>query len=83
MLNLCSLPHITLLFLNAAHAQLLGNDYWVLTKQFLTEGPIEAFTRPKFMKESPGVLSKDGERGMVWTTNVLSTYILVSETWAT
>lgn len=30
------------------------------------------------MREAPGVMSKDGERGMVWTTNVLSTYILVS-----
>jgi hypothetical protein len=73
-----SLPHITLLYLNAAHAQLLGNDYWALTKQLLTEGPIEAFTRPKFMREAGGVLTKDGKSGMVWTTNVLSTYVLVS-----
>jgi hypothetical protein len=75
-----SLPHITLLYLNAAHAQLLGNDYWALTKQLLTEGPIEAFTRPKFMREAGGVLTKDGNYGMVWTTNVLSTYVLVSHT---
>lgn len=74
-----SLPHITLLYLNAAHAQLLGNDYWALTKQLLTEGPIEAFTRPKFMKEAGGVMTNDGESGMVWTTNVLSTYVLVSD----
>lgn len=78
MLTLHSLPYITLLYLNAAHAQLLGNDYRLLTRQVLTEGPVEAFTRPKFMKELPGVMSQDGERGMVWTTNVLSTYILVS-----
>lgn len=75
---IASLPHITLLYLNAAHAQLLGNDYWALTKQLLTEGPIEAFTRPKFMREASGVLTKDGKSGMVWTTNVLSTYVLVS-----
>jgi len=74
-----SLPHITLLYLNAAHAQLLGNDYWALTKQLVTEGPIEAFTRPKFMREASGVLTKDGKSGMVWTTNVLSTYVLVSD----
>lgn len=73
-----SLPHITLLYLNAAHAQLLGNDYWALTKQLLTEGPIEAFTKPKYMREVGGVLTKDGKSGMVWTTNVLSTYVLVS-----
>jgi hypothetical protein len=78
---IASLPHITLLYLNAAHAQLLGNDYWALTKQLLTEGPIEAFTRPKFMREASGVLTKDGHSGMVWTTNVLSTYVLVSESY--
>jgi hypothetical protein len=30
------------------------------------------------MREASGVMTKDGQWGMVWTTNVLSTYVMVS-----
>ena len=35
-------------------------------------------TDPHFVPERGGVMTPDGERGLVWTVNVLAVYIMVS-----
>ncbi len=44
--------------------------------QCLADGPSWAFSHPKFMLEVKGVMSEDGERGMIWGVNVLAPYIM-------
>lgn len=65
------------MFLNAGIHDCIRNDYWLLMKQVLRDGPAYAFSRPEFLVEKQGSLSADGERGKVWGINVLANYLFV------
>ena len=65
------------MFLNAGMAVHRKNHYFQMTYQVLTQGLCRPLTYGTFTDENPGVMSADGERGMVWGVNVLAPYILV------
>lgn len=54
-----------------------GIDYCKFTKQIFTDGMSVALSQPQFNIEIKGAKSADGERGLVWGTNVLAPYIMV------
>ncbi|OWZ66649.1 hypothetical protein AYX15_02117 [Cryptococcus neoformans] len=72
-------PHITCLFLNAGMGAFSGIDYWKFAKQIFTDGMSIALSQPQFNIEIKGAKSADGERGLVWGTNVLAPYIMARE----
>jgi 3-keto steroid reductase len=72
-------PHITTLYLNAGYGAFIGIDYIGFAKQALTEGYLQSVTHPTYNTQAVGLMTPDGEHGMVWTTNVLAPYILVSD----
>ncbi|WVQ73233.1 hypothetical protein IAR50_002799 [Cryptococcus sp. DSM 104548] len=72
-------PHITTLYLNAGMGAFSGLSYYKFIKQICLEGLPIALSQPYFNEEIQGVRTKDGERGLVWGTNVLAPYIMVKE----
>ncbi|WRT70614.1 uncharacterized protein IL334_007612 [Kwoniella shivajii] len=72
-------PHVTTLYLNAGMGAFTGLDWWMFFKQTMLEGMIRAQSLPKYQMEEKGAMSSDGERGLVWGTNVLAPYIIVKE----
>ncbi|WVQ82968.1 hypothetical protein IAT38_005104 [Cryptococcus sp. DSM 104549] len=72
-------PHITSLFLNAGMAAFTGLSYWLFFKQIALEGMPLAMSKPAYNIETRGARSADGERGLVWGTNVLAPYIMIRE----
>ncbi|WVR08606.1 hypothetical protein IAU60_005661 [Kwoniella sp. DSM 27419] len=72
-------PHITTLCLNAGMGAWSGIDWLGFIKQFVVDGMPLTLSQPRYQLEEKGVLSADGERGMVWGTNVLAPYIMAHE----
>ncbi|WWC72497.1 uncharacterized protein I206_106459 [Kwoniella pini CBS 10737] len=72
-------PHITTLYLNAGMGAFSGLDWIDFFKQNILEGLPNAQSRPTYNLEIKGAMSADGERGLVWGTNVLAPYIMVRE----
>ncbi|WWC65125.1 uncharacterized protein I303_107739 [Kwoniella dejecticola CBS 10117] len=72
-------PHITTLYLNAGMGAFSGLDWIAFFKQNVMEGLPHAQSRPYYNYEIKGAMSADGERGLVWGTNVLAPYIMVRE----
>ncbi|KAK8850457.1 hypothetical protein IAR55_004375 [Kwoniella newhampshirensis] len=73
-------PHITTLYLNAGIAAFCGLSYLRFIKQIVTEGMPRAMSQPgTWQFEEKGVRSADGERGMVWGTNVFAPYVMIRE----
>ena len=76
-LEIARYPHITSLFLNAAVATGTHIDFIKFFKHVFTDGLVETITDPKFMPDAAGVMTADGERGLIWSVNVLASYIMV------
>ncbi|OCF31811.1 3-keto sterol reductase [Kwoniella heveanensis BCC8398] len=72
-------PHITTLCLNAGMGAWSGLNYWTFFKQMVQDGMPLAMSQPKYQYETKGAMSRDGERGLVWGTNVLAPYIMARE----
>ncbi|OCF78562.1 3-keto sterol reductase [Kwoniella mangroviensis CBS 8886] len=72
-------PHITTLYLNAGMGAFSGLDWIAFFKQNILEGLPQAQSLPKYQYEIKGAMSSDGERGLVWGTNVLAPYIMAQE----
>ncbi|WVQ95483.1 hypothetical protein IAU59_002580 [Kwoniella sp. CBS 9459] len=72
-------PHLTALFLNAGMGAFSGLSYWEFFKQTVQEGMIVAMSQPRYQYEFKGAMTEDGERGLVWSTNVLAPYIMARE----
>ncbi|WWC92215.1 uncharacterized protein L201_007169 [Kwoniella dendrophila CBS 6074] len=72
-------PHITTLYLNAGMGAFSGIDGMECLKQHVTDGLSHAQSQPNYQLEIKGAKSSDGERGIVWGTNVLAPYIMVKE----
>ncbi|WVF67920.1 hypothetical protein IAT40_002682 [Kwoniella sp. CBS 6097] len=72
-------PHITTLCLNAGMGAWSGLNYWAFFKQIVQEGMPLAMSQPRYQNENKGAMSRDGERGLVWSTNVLAPYIMARE----
>ncbi|WVW80930.1 hypothetical protein I302_102921 [Kwoniella bestiolae CBS 10118] len=72
-------PHITTLYLNAGMGAFTGLDWIGFFKQNIMEGLPRAQSQPNCQYEAKGAMSADGERGLVWGTNVLAPYIMAKE----
>lgn len=72
-------PHITSLYHNAGFAAASGVAYLKFAKQIMVEGWAYAVAHPNFNIEHPGLMTADGERGMVWNINTLAPYIIVRD----
>ncbi|KAG8961676.1 hypothetical protein FRC03_005084 [Tulasnella sp. 419] len=72
-----SYPYITHIVLNAGGGPFCGIDWWVATKQFLTE-PRNAVTAPLFKLQRSGETNEEGF-GWTWHCNVFGHYILTRE----
>ncbi|ODO10136.1 hypothetical protein I350_02364 [Cryptococcus amylolentus CBS 6273] len=72
-------PHITTLYLNAGMGAFAGLSYYKFIKQICLEGMLVALSQPNYNEEIQGATTEDGERGLVWATNVLAPYIMVKE----
>ncbi|KAL7423938.1 3-keto-steroid reductase [Cryptotrichosporon argae] len=73
-------PYVTSLYLNAGFGTLGLADAMRMFKTLFAAGLVYAMSHAgMFTPEQVGVRTVDGERGKVWSVNVLSTYILATE----